>query len=293
MMNFNQPQENNPLSGFMRQPKIYIKLPSSGAYWPRGSIEIPETGDLAVYSMTAKDEITFKTPDALLNGQAVVDVIQSCIPSIKDAWRIPNMDLDTILIAIRLASYGEMMEITHTVPGTTEQVTHNVDLRLLLDQLSTVSAWEERVELDDQLTCFVRPMTYKDITGAALRTFEAQRMMQNVTDNSLSEEQKIEILNQSFDAIANINVDLVINSVVAIETADALVEDKAFIYDFLQNADKDIFEKVQEHLTRMRAASTLKPLRFEATDDQITAGAPSTYELPIQMDNADFFVLRS
>ena len=31
------------------------------------------------------DEITFKTPDALLNGQATVDVIQSCIPNIKDA----------------------------------------------------------------------------------------------------------------------------------------------------------------------------------------------------------------
>ena len=80
MMNFNQPQDNNPLSGFMRQPKIYIKLPSGGAFWPRSSIDIPETGDLAVYSMTAKDEITFKTPDALLNGQAVVDVIHSCIP---------------------------------------------------------------------------------------------------------------------------------------------------------------------------------------------------------------------
>jgi len=292
MMNFNQPQEN-PLSGFMRQPKIYIKLPSGGAFWPRGSIDIPETGDLAVYSMTAKDEITFKTPDALLNGQAVVDVIESCIPSIKDAWRIPNMDIDSILIAIRLASYGEMMEVTHTVPGTKEQVTHNVDLRLLLDQLSAVSPWEESIILDENLTCFVRPMTYKDITQAALRTFEAQRMMQTITDDTITEEQKIEILNQSFDAIANINVDLVINSVVAIQTADNVVEDRAFIYDFLQNADKTIFEKVQAHLTRMRNASTLKPLRFESTDDQITEGAPATYELPIQMDNADFFVLRS
>lgn len=292
-MNFNQPQDNNPLSGFMRQPKIYIKLPSGGAYWPRGSVEITETGDLAVYSMTAKDEITFKTPDALLNGQAVVDVIQSCIPNIKDAWKCPNMDLDTILIAIRLASYGEMMEITHTVPGTTDQVTHNVDLRLLLDQLSSVGQWEDAVVIDDNLTCFVRPMTYKDITQAALRTFEAQRMMQHVTDETLLEEQKIKILNQSFDSIANINMDLVINSVVAIQTAEAVVEDSKFINEFLQNSDKTIFEKIQTHLAHMRTASTLKPLRFEATDDQITAGAPATYELPIQMDNADFFVVRS
>lgn len=292
-MNFNQPQDNNPLSGFMRQPKIYIKLPSGGAYWPRNSITIPETGDLAVYSMTAKDEITFKTPDALLNGQAVVDVIESCIPSIKDAWKCPNIDLDTILIAIRLASYGEMMDVTHTVPGTTEQVTHNVDLRLLLDQLGSVGQWEETVSIGADLTCFVRPFNYKDITQSALRTFESQRMMQSVTDDSISEEQRIEILNQSFDNIADINFDLVINSIVAIQTADTVVEDPQFIREFLQNADKNIFEKIQKHLSTMRERNTLKPLRFQSTDEQIADGAPAEYELPIRMDNADFFVLRS
>ena len=293
MMNFNQPQDNNPLSGFMRQPKIYIKLPSGGAFWPRSSIDIPETGDLAVYSMTAKDEITFKTPDALLNGQAVVDVIHSCIPSIKDAWKCPNVDLDTILIAIRLASYGEMMDVTHTVPGTTEQVTHNVDLRLLLDQLSSAGVWEEMVELDTDLTCFVRPITYKDITQSSLRTFESQRRMQSVTDESVTEEQKIEILNQTFDNIADINFDLVINSVVAIQTADAVVEDPQFIREYLQNADKSVFDKIQSHLTRLQKSNTLKPLRFQSTDEQIAEGAPVEYELPIRMDNADFFVLRS
>ena len=291
-MNFNQ-QHDNPLSNFMRQPKIYIKLPSGGAHWTRSSIDLSDTGDIAVYSMTAKDEITFKTPDALLNGQAIVDVIQSCIPAIKDAWKCPNIDLDTLLIAIRLASYGEMMEVTHTVPGTTEQVTHNVDLRLLLDQLSSVGQWEDAVSLDSNLTCFVRPITYNDITQAALRTFEAQRMMQSVTDDTIEEEQRIKILNQTFDSIADINFDLVINSVVAIQTEDTLVEDKTFIREFLQNADKTIFEKIQSHLTRMRDANTLKPLRFQSTDEQIAEGAPTEYELPIRMDNADFFVLGS
>ena len=291
-MNFNQPQDN-PLSGYMRQPKIYIKLPSGGAYWPRNSLDIPETGDLAVYSMTAKDEITFKTPDALLNGQAVVDVIQSCIPAIKDAWKCPNMDLDTLLIAIRLASYGEMMEITHTVPGTKEQVTHNVDLRLLLDQLSSVGLWEDSVELGNELTCFVRPLNYKDITASSLRTFESQRMMQSVTDETVSEEQRIKILNQTFDSIADINFELIINSIMAVQTADTIVEDKTFIREFLQNSDKTIFEKIQNHLTQMRNRNTLKLLRFQATDEQIAAGAPAEYELPIRMDNADFFVFGS
>ena len=293
MQNSSQQTKVNPLVSLMRQPKLHIKLPSRGQYWPKGSLTSAPNDEFPVYSMTAKDEITFKTPDALLNGQAIVDVIQSCIPAIKDAWRCPNMDLDTLLIAIRLASYGEMMEVTHTVPGTTEQVTHNVDLRLLLDQLSNIGTWEDAVELDIDLTCFVRPITYKDITQSALQTFEAQRFMQSVADESIPEEDRIRILNQSFDKIADVNFDLVINSVVAIQTADTVVEDKNFIREFLQNADKNIFEKIQSHLNKMKDAVTLKPLRFQATDDQIAAGAPAEYELPIRMDNADFFVLGS
>jgi hypothetical protein len=34
--------------------------------------------------MTAKDELMFKTPDALLNGQSTVEVVKSCIPAIQD-----------------------------------------------------------------------------------------------------------------------------------------------------------------------------------------------------------------
>ena len=85
--------KNNPLAGLMRQPKIYIKLPSGGEFWPKGSIDMPENGELPVFSMTAKDELMIKIPDALVNGQAIVDVIQNCIPSIKNAWSTPNIDL--------------------------------------------------------------------------------------------------------------------------------------------------------------------------------------------------------
>ena len=80
--------ESNPLSKYFRQSKLYISLPSQGKHYPAGAIDFPESGEVEVYSMTAKDELLFKTPDALLNGQATVDVIQSCIPAIKDVQAI-------------------------------------------------------------------------------------------------------------------------------------------------------------------------------------------------------------
>lgn len=291
MADFQQPviKKANPLASFMRQPKIYIGLPSNGAYWEKGSIDIPDNRELAVFSMTAKDELAFKTPDALMNGQAVVDVIQSCIPSIKDAWKLPNIDLDMILIAIRIATYGEMMELTHTVPNTTEELTYQLDLRTVLDQLTNGVRWEEVVEINEQLTCFVRPLTYKHVTMTGLKTFETQRLMQAINDESLSEERKLEIYNESFSKMTALTIDLISESIVAIKTPDALVEDSKFIKEFIQNADKEVYQKIQKHLDEMKKTVGIKPLTFTSSEEQIAAGAPETYELPITIDNSDFF----
>lgn len=281
--------KNNPLSGFMRQPKIYLRLPSKGIYWEPNSIVIPENGELPVYSMTAKDELAFKTPDALLNGQSTVDVIESCIPSIKDAWKTPNIDLDAILIAIRIATYGEKMEITHMVPNTSDQVTHELDLRILLDSLISSIKWEEIVELDERLTCFLKPLTYKHVTATSIKAFETQRLMQAVNDEKISEEEKIKIVNKSFNVMSDVTIDLVCDSIYAIKTPEAVVEDPKFIKEFIKNADKTVYQKIQNHISKMKETNGLKPLIISATSEQIEKGAPATYELPIGFDNADFF----
>lgn len=77
-------KNTNPLQKYFRQPKIYLSLPSNGKYYPAGSLEISETGEYPVFPMTARDEIMIKTPDALLNGEATVAVIKSCIPLLKN-----------------------------------------------------------------------------------------------------------------------------------------------------------------------------------------------------------------
>jgi len=282
------PKKANPLAGFMRQPKIYISLPSGGAYWPKGSIVIPESGQIPVFSMTAKDELTFKTPDALMNGQAVVDVIQSCIPAIKDAWKTPNIDLDLVLVAIRIATYGEMMEVSHVVPNTGETVEHQIDLRNLLDRLS-VSQWEEAVEINEELTCFVKPLTYKHITMTGMKAFETQKIMQAVNDDAMPEERKLEIFNQSFSKMTDITVDLVGDSISGIQTPETIVKEQAFIKEFLKNADADLYKKINDHIAKMKAVNGIQPMKFKSTPEQIALGAPDEYEIPISMDNADFF----
>ena len=128
-------QSVNPLKQYFRQPAIYLRLPTGGKYWPPGSIELTHNGEFPVYPMTAIDEITYRTPDALFNGQAVSTVIQSCIPNVKDAWLAPTADINSMLVAIRLASYGHELEINSTCPSCNNSEDYAVDLRNVLDQL--------------------------------------------------------------------------------------------------------------------------------------------------------------
>ena len=135
---------NNPLQSYFRQPAIYVTLPSKGRWYPPGTVTMNEQHEVGIMPMTAKDELTIKTPDALMNGQATVDVIKSCVPDIKDPWLMPSVDTDSVLLGIRLATYGDQMEITSSVPNTSETQTVNVNLTAVLDQIGPVN-WQNEL----------------------------------------------------------------------------------------------------------------------------------------------------
>lgn len=287
-------QQANPLSKYFRQPKLYVPLPSGGKYYPAGAIDYPENGEVAIYSMTAKDELLFKTPDALLNGQATVDVIQSCIPAIKDAWNMPSIDLDVCLIAIRLATYGEFMTLSIKTPVTGEEKEMQVNLRDLLDTFSNVEYSNSVMMPEMQIN--LRPLSYKEFTQGALKTFEEQRIFNIVNDDKITEEDKLQAFTNSFAKLTDLTVDMMTKGVVSIKLSQLdeneepiIVSDHNHILDFIKNADKQFFNKVQKHLEGEREKFAIKPLTAEATPEEIEKGVPTTYEVPITFDQSNFF----
>jgi hypothetical protein len=279
---------NNPLRKYFRQPKVYLRLPSRGKYYAAGSLDMPESGEIPVYAMTAKDELILKTPDALLNGEATVEVIKSCIPNIRDPWKMPSIDSDAILIAIRLATYGEKLELSTKVPNTGEEREFQVDLRQLLDQLAEFT-FDPFITIDDDMTVEIRPTSYKEFTENAMKTFEEQRIFRLVNDDSIPDEQKLSAFAASFRKLTDLTIDLVVNSVSCIDTADGKVTDKKFIREFFSNADRGTFEKIMKHLEKMKDDSKIKPLTVRSTPEDIEAGAPEEYEIPITFDQSNFF----
>ena len=281
-------QQSNPLAMFMRQPKIYISLPSGGKYWPEGSLEMPDNNQLAVYSMTARDELLLNVPDALMNGQAVVEVIQNCVPSIKNAWDTPSIDVDVILIAIRLATYGEMM--TTPVKFSEVEMDYKVDLRTVMDQLMRTISWDTAVEISDQLTVYVKPLSYKRLTDTAIQTFETQKIMQLANDQNVEEAQKLELFKESFRKLSGATIGVVSDSIYKVDSVNGSTEDPKFIKEFAENIDKDIFNKVQAHLEKLRDQNTIKPIKIAVTEEMREQGITDEFvEFPLVFDPSTFF----
>lgn len=277
----------NPLQKYFRQPKIYVTLPSSGEFYPPGVLNKTENGEYPVFAMTAKDELTMKTPDALLNGEATVSVIQSCMPNIKDAWQIPSLDLDAILIAIRIATYGEMMDLNIKVPVTGEEKTFQVDLRVMLDSLN--AAEYNNVVDHENMRIILRPLSYREFTKMSIKTFEEQRIFSIVNDEDMPEEEKLLAFNHSFTKLTDITVGTLKASIAAIQVDGDTVTDKGFIEEFIDNTDKSLFEKVTDHLETQKENFSIKPMVVDATEEEIEAGVPETYKIPITFDQTSFF----
>ena len=284
---FNSNIEQNPLRKYFRQPKVYITLPSKGKFYPKGSIEIPENKEFPVFAMTAKDELTMKTPGALLNGAATVEVIKSCVPSIKNPWHMPSIDLDAILIAIRIATYGDKMEITNKVPNIGEDRVFDVDLRQLLNKLVSKD-YNDTFSVND-MTVITRPMTYKEFTDVSLKTFEEQRIFSLVNDEKIPDQEKLAKFNESFQTLTNLTINSLSASIVSIAIGDTTVDNPVHIQEFIQNADKEFYNEVLKHIEKQRDAFALEPMKVDSNDEDVSKGAPKTYEVSITFDQSNFF----
>jgi hypothetical protein len=274
-------QSNNPLRQFFRQPAIYIKLPSDGANWPAGSIDIPQNREIPVYPMTAIDEITYRTPDALFNGQAVINVIQSCIPAIKNAWHMPNIDINTVLIAIRIASHGHELEIESTCPSCNEAEEYSLDLRAVLDKIKTPD-YNKPLDHGDLQIVFA-PLSYEMQNHHSQKQFEQQQMLNSITRSDLSEEEKLSRINAAMGEITKLTIEVLAASIAGIKTPDIFVDDQAMITEFLNNCDRSIFNTIRDQIIELRKDSDLQPVHLSCN------ACSHKYDQALNLDMTNFF----
>lgn len=274
--------ERNPLAGYFRQPAVYIRLPSNGRWWPEHSLNLPANGEIAVYPMTAKDEVSIRTPDALLNGQGVVDVIQSCCPSIHNAWHMPNTDSDAVLIAIRIATFGTRLGINSRCQHCQADNEHDVNLGNVLSNI-TCGNYDQEIEFK-QLKFKLRPQNYQDLNRNSMVTFEEQRLISAVEKDGVSDTDKLAEISRSMQKIVELGIQSVVSSTEYIELPDGQrVTNPEHIQEFYNNSENEIVRLLQEYMTNIVTEHKVKPIQVNCE----TCG--QEYETDINFDFASFF----
>ena len=275
----------NPLAKHFRQPAIYIKLPSQGKFWPEGSLNMPVTGEIAVYPMTTRDEITLRTPDALINGSGVVDVIQSCCPEIVNAWNMPSVDVDSVIIAIRIASYGDAMNFTSQCPSCKNVDDYALALQEALGQIRMPS-YSTPLEVNS-VKIKLKPQPYFDLNKTNQAEFEQQKLLQAIQNTQLADDLRNIEITKHVNRILEIGYQTLTSSTESIETDGQLVTDKNFIKEFYQNSPAQVSKTVRDHLTSINKQASFKPMHVNCTQ------CNHTFDIQITFDYASFFGLGS
>ena len=274
----------NPLSKHFRQAVIHVSLPSKGKYWPENTLNMPLTGELPIFPLTVKDEIILKTPDALLNGSGVVQAIQSCVPNIVDAWKMPSIDVDATLIAIRIASYGESMEIEATCPHCNINQTLGINLNVVREQISD-AAFDEVFVVDDLRVKF-KPLPYFEVNRENLAKFEEDQLLQTVDNDSLGELEKTQIFSNHLNKLIDLNLQSLADSTDYILCADGTkVTNLDFLKEFYSLSNREIVAQIRAFRDNVIDKSKLKPVTCICE----TEDCKKEFKVNLTFDYASFF----
>lgn len=274
---------DNPLSKHFRQPSIYIPLPSKGEFY-NGTLTLNPSHELAIYPMTALDEITYRTPDALYNGTATAEIIKSCAPGIQDPWIMPSMDLAAVLVAIRIASGGHEMEITAQCPKCKETNTYMIDLREILDSFDAPDYNKPHVL--GPLKIYYRPLTYQEINENSKINYEEQRLtLQIQASPDVNDEDRIRLLSDAFQKVSKFTIETLAKNIAKIETPDQEVDDPKYILDFLQKCESAVYKDIKRYVIQERSKTDLKPLNIVCGEEK----CKHEFQQPYTLDMSNFF----
>ncbi len=251
---------NNPLRKNFRTPTSQYRPISNDIFYKWTKTD-PSLQLLDIYPMTSKDEINTKNPDLLISGKSTALLIQSCVPQIVDVWSIPSIDIDPLLIAIRIATYGSKMEITNKCSHCDHENTNDLDLAQYVSSIQ-IPDYSKGINLDNGLIVFLRPLTYKESSDLAMEMLEIKKSMEQIELMEDQEKQQ-EYLSLYLDKSLEVSFKTLAYATDCIKTPDEVVSEKEYIYEFYENSSKLVIDKIKDQIDENSKLIEFKPISIK------------------------------
>ena len=269
----------NPLQKFFRQPKLYLSLPSNGLFYEPGSL-IGDYNSVPIFAMSGIDEIIYKTPDALFTGEATARVIESCCPNIKNARTMPSIDIEAVMISIRIATFGETLNINHTCKNCQTENEYDIKLNNLLEYFSGLK-FDNTIRVDD-IVIKIRPLQYEEMSYISMENFKLQKTLYQTED--LDQKEKQERIDQIYQSLSELQLQLFLTAIEQIQTPDVVVTQKPFIEEYLRNTERATYNIIKQKLEENKEAWNIPK------QDVVCANCKTQDQIQIILDQSNFFV---
>lgn len=245
-------KKHNPLSQYFRTFKLYLKIPSGSSYYQPNVLEYTDSGEIGVMPMTGRDELALKNPDALLNGEALIEVLLSCVPALKSPKALLTNDIDALITAIRYATYNDTLETSLTCPSCHAENNFKLDLQYALDNMEMLEH-NYVVNLDSGVSVHLKPYAFPEILMVLHSQLEQKKLSRAIESENLTDAQRTSIFSKAFKEIALTKYALLCNGVerVVDESNNVNVTDKDNIKEFLMNIDKKSADKIGDLIDKI------------------------------------------
>jgi hypothetical protein len=223
---------NNPLSDFYREKSIFVKLPTGGK-WYKQKPKLTADGEIGIMPMTMKDEMLFKIPDSLYNGESLYEVLKSIVPDIADPYEISIPDVDVILLASRAVSTDTELPIDAKCPHCGEITSYSINIPAILSKIKSITS-DTEVEIKN-LVIKLRPNTLASVTASSMQGVESARLLAAVgTENSDNKN----LLQRSLEKATAAGIGVLADSIESIQLPDGtIVTDQVHIMQWVANSD--------------------------------------------------------
>lgn len=276
------------LDDYKRQPKLYIDLPSSGRFYDDTVFEDNQYVQMPVYAMTAADEIVSKTPDALFSGKAVALILQSCIPLLKDPWKLIKSDLEYLLTAIRIASSGNTIDMKSTCSVCKTENTVELDLQSVLQHYDNFHPEASFTYKD--LTINLQPITFKEMSELGIALYQRQRTVYQLQRSDLSDEELQKQAATIADEVVLMTSRSLTSYIASISKGDEFEKDMNKINNFIEGNDGEISKMFLAEITKFVNLATFPPVKIQCAGDIDAEPCTNVYEIEYNGDFSSFFV---
>jgi phage FluMu protein Com len=270
------------LSKYYRIPGPHVMLATKGAYFPARAIEMTATGDVPVFPMKASDEMLLQSPDALLSGLALEKLFESCVPAIKTPRLISTPDIDILLLAIRVATYGNKMDLEVRCPKCKHENSFDCDLPSLLATIRYTDT-DGSVRLSDDVIAYVRPYNLDNATKLALVSYEETRRLQALEVTEMDGKMRATEVNRTMKIISHATKAITADCVYKIVVPEGTVTNKDEILEFISNVPKPWVEKIDEKIKALNDSGIDKTIHAHCEE------CKHEWDTEVEFDPANFF----